>query len=116
MSLYHQGQIVRVTIHDSLGGNVKTRPAVIVTPTAEISPAGAVAVAAITTDLGRAGFSETVLLPWHPNGDPQTRLNKPSEAVCSWIVIVPVADLRDTGGSVPEEQLVEILVKVAKCN
>jgi mRNA-degrading endonuclease toxin of MazEF toxin-antitoxin module len=109
-----QGRIVRATIRDSQGGNEKTRPAVVVTATAEIASAGVVVVAAITSDLGRARSSETVELPWHTDGHPQTRLKKPSEVVCSWIAAVPVTDLSDTGGFVPQDLLPELLAKVER--
>jgi mRNA-degrading endonuclease toxin of MazEF toxin-antitoxin module len=111
-----QGRIVRVTIRDSQGGTVKTRPAVVVTSTSEVAAADVVVVAAITTDLGRARSSETVELPWHPDGHPQTRLKKPSEVVCSWIAAIPVTDLHDTGGVVPRDLLSELLEKVGRLN
>ncbi|HET6574778.1 MAG TPA: type II toxin-antitoxin system PemK/MazF family toxin [Fimbriiglobus sp.] len=109
-----QGRIVRVTIRDSQGGNAKTRPAVVVTATAEIAAADVVVVAAITSDLGRARSSETVELPWHPDRHPQTRLRKPSEVVCSWVAAVPVAALNDTGGFVPDDLLPELLAEVER--
>ena len=109
-----QGQIVWATIADSHGGNPKTRPAVIVTPTAEITDTGDVQVAAITTLIAQAPFSETVELPSDPAGHPTTKLKKPCEVVCSWVVSVPVAQVRDSGGSVPPAALAEILVKVAR--
>ena len=93
---------------------MKSRPAVVVTATAEITSAGVVVVAAITSDLGRARSSETVELPWHPDGHPQTRLRKPSEVVCSWVAAVPVADLIDVGGFVPQNLLPELLAKVER--
>ncbi len=40
MSPFRQGQIVWVTLPDPRGGNVKSRPAVVLTPTADIGPAG----------------------------------------------------------------------------
>lgn len=109
---FTQGTIVRVIIPDSLGGNPKSRPAVIVTATDEIDPAGEVQVAAITTDLGRARSSETVELPSLPAGHPQTKLKKPSEVVCSWVVSVPVASLNNTGGVVPPNLLTEVIARI----
>ena len=88
-----QGRIVWVTVPDPQGGNPKRRPAVILSATGEIDPSGEVLVAAITTDLGRARFSETVELPSLPTGHPETKLKKSSEVVCSWVTRVAVADL-----------------------
>src|SRR4051794_13099996 len=100
-----QGRIVWVTVPDPRGGNPKARPGVIVTPTAQISPGGTVVVAAVTTLLGQAPFAETVELPSDPAGHPQTRLKRPSEVVCTWLIEVPVADVRDSGGFLPPDVL-----------
>ena len=109
-----QGAIVWVTIPDPRGGNPKARPAVILTATAEIDPGGDVQVAAVTTLIGQASFSETVELPAESTGHPQTKLKKPCEVVCSWVVSVPAADTRDSGGFVPPDILAEILAKVQR--
>lgn len=74
-----QGRIVWVTILDSHGGNAKSRPAVILTATGDIDATGDVQVAAITTLIGQAPFSETVELPSAAAGHPQTKLKKPCE-------------------------------------
>lgn len=111
-----QGAIVWVTVPDSHGGNPKSRPAVVLTATADISATGDVQVAAITTLTGQAPFSETVELPSNPSGHPQTKLKKPCEVVCSWVVSVPAAGATDSGGSVPSNLLAEILAKVARLN
>lgn len=113
-SPFQQGQIVWATVPDPRGANAKSRPVVIVTATGDIRPDGDVQVVAVTTLTGQAPFSETVELPSDPAGHPQTKLKKPCEAVCSWVVTVPVADLRDSGGTVPPEVLVEILAKVSR--
>lgn len=114
MSLLGQGRIVWATIPDSHGGNEKRRPAVIVTATREMDSAGDVQVAAITPLIGQAPFSETVELPHAPNGHPETKLKKPCEVVCSWVVTVPAAKLGDSGGFVPPDILAEILAKVQR--
>ncbi|MCI0702194.1 MAG: type II toxin-antitoxin system PemK/MazF family toxin [Planctomycetia bacterium] len=67
-SPFRQGQIVWATIPDPRGGNEKSRPAVIVTATAEIEASGQVQVAAITTLIRQTSFSETVELPAAPSG------------------------------------------------
>jgi len=98
------------------GGNDKARPVVILTATNDVLPGGEVQVAAITTLIGQAPFSETVELPSSPAGHPQTKLKKPCEVVCSWVLSVPVSSLNDTGGSVPQDILAEILAKVERLN
>jgi mRNA-degrading endonuclease toxin of MazEF toxin-antitoxin module len=109
-----QGSIVWVTITDPRGGNPKSRPAVVVTPTAAIEAGCDVQLAAITTLIGQAPFSETVELPHAAGGHPRTMLKKPCEVVCSWVVSAPLADVSDSGGSVPPDVLIEILAKVQR--
>lgn len=109
-----QGAIVWVTISDPRGGNPKARPAVLLTATADIDPSGEVQVAAITTLIGQAPFSETVELPSVAAGHPQTKLKKPCEVVCSWVVSTPTGSVSDSGGSVPPNLLAEILAKVQR--
>jgi len=109
-----QGRIVWATIPDPRGGNEKTRPAVIVTPTSNIDPGGQVEIAAITTLIGEAPFSETVELPFLPTGHSDTKLKKPCEVVCSWVLSIPVINVSDSGGFVPAEILAEILAKIKR--
>ncbi|VTT96420.1 ---NA--- : : PemK [Gemmataceae bacterium] len=110
-----QGRIVWATLLDSRGANPKARPAVIVTPTADIDPAGEVQIAAVTTLVGQAPFAETVELPFVAGtGHPETKLKKPCEVVCSWLVSVPVASVQDSGGFLPAVVLAEVLAKVQR--
>src|SRR4051794_26703312 len=109
-----QGLIAWTAIPDSEGGNIKVRPVVILTKTEEIKINGNVKVAAITTDCGRAPFSETVELPFSEPIHPLTKLNKPGEVVCSWVAEVPCARLYSSGGSLPEDVLREVLLKVQR--
>src|SRR5262245_9490809 len=109
-----QGRIVWVTVPDPRGGNAKQRPAVIVSD--GIDADGKVLVAAITTQLGQSRFNETVELPSLPTGHPETKLKRPSEVVCSWVLRVAVADVRDTGGFLPADILAEVLVKIERLN
>ncbi len=105
------GRIVWAVIPDSRDGNPKSRPAVVITPNEEIEFDGKVEVLAITTLLGEAPFSETVELPFDPVGHPHTRLKKRSEVVCSWSVMVACAEIRESGGFVPEDVMFEVLDK-----
>lgn len=78
-----RGRIVRVEVLDPQGQNPKCRPAVILTPTAEIRPDGSVALVAITSSVNAAPAEVQVALPWHRQGRVGTKLNKPSVAVCT---------------------------------
>ena len=111
---FSQGSIVWVAVPDSHGGNVKARPAVVISGDDEIAADGHIRVAAITTLLGRAPFSETVELPHEVDGHSVTRLKQPSEVVCSWVIRVAIDAVRDTGGRIPKQELNEILVKVER--
>jgi len=79
-----------------------------VTATADIGTTGEVQVAAITTLIGQAPFSETVELPSAAAGHPQTKLKKTCEVVCSWVVSVPVASVSDS------DVLAEVLAKIQR--
>lgn len=111
---FSQGNIVWVAIPDSHGGNVKRRPAVVVSADDKIGADGFIRVAAITALIGQAPFAETVELPHDSQGHSVTRLKRPSEVVCSWVVRVAIDDVEDSGGRVPPEVLNEILVKVER--
>ncbi len=113
-SSFAQGRIVWVTIADPRGGNAKARPAVILSATNSIVAGGLVEIAAITTLIGEAPFSETVELPFLSSGHSDTKLKKPCEVVCTWVKSVPVSDIKDSGGFVPADVLAEILAKVKR--
>lgn len=113
-SALRRGRVVWVEMNDPQGRNRKVRPAVVVTPTGEITPGGVIVVAAVTTQIGMAPASATVSLPWH--GDRKqspTGLTERSECVCDCLEAVPMADVRGTGGLVPFRQLSQILEKIA---
>lgn len=63
-----QGRIVWVELLDPQGRNPKARPAVILTPTAEIQPEGTVVAAAVTSNLDASPAELCVELPWHRDG------------------------------------------------
>lgn len=107
-----RGRIVRVEVLDPQGRNPKCRPAVIITPTKAIRADGDVVLVAITGSVNAAPPEMQVALPWHPQGQTGTRLNKPSVAVCNWIFTRPVASVQGYGGMVPDRQLLQILDKI----
>lgn len=107
-----RGRIVRVEVLDPQNRNPKCRPAVIVTPTEEISADGDVLLVAITGNVAAASAEVQVALPWHAQGQVGTRLNKPSVAVCSWIFTSPVSKIQSYGGMIPDRQMLQILDKI----
>ena len=97
MTTFFPSQIVWVTILDPFGRNLKTRPAVIHSITAD----GMATVVAVTSQTSAAPPDVSVAIPWHRNGHPRTKLKKPSVAVCTWIDRVPLAVIQPTAGRVP---------------
>jgi mRNA-degrading endonuclease toxin of MazEF toxin-antitoxin module len=107
-----RGRIVWVELLDPQGRNPTCRPAVIVTPDADIRDDGEVWVVAISTQLQEAPADVQVELPWHPRGHPRTGLRQRCAAVCTWMEKVRVAAIQDVAGLVPGRQLLEILTCV----
>jgi mRNA-degrading endonuclease toxin of MazEF toxin-antitoxin module len=106
------GRIVWVEIEDA-NGIRKLRPGVIVTPTDRITAVGPIEVVAVTSRLSDPLPDDYVLLPWHPKGHARTKLTRKSAAVCTWIARINTQDVRDVGGVVPGQVLLEILTKIA---
>jgi hypothetical protein len=76
-SFLTQGGIVWATIPDPRGGNEKSRPAVIVTATNKIDPAGKIEIAAVTTLTAQAPFAETgasIFVEWASRNKTQEAL------------------------------------------
>jgi mRNA-degrading endonuclease toxin of MazEF toxin-antitoxin module len=112
----HQGRIVWVELLDPQGRNPKVRPAVIVTATRDILPDGDVVVAAVTTQLDTAPTEVCVELPWQRGGHPRTKLNSRNVVVCTWLVTIPVNEIRGTAGVAPIGQMNRILDIVRQLN
>ena len=112
MSDLRRGRIVRVEVPDPPNRNPKLRPAIILTPTADIRPDGDVVLVAITGSVNAAPAEVQVALPWHRQGPTTTRLTKPSVAVCTWVFTSPVSSIRGYGGIVPDRQMPQILDKI----
>jgi hypothetical protein len=106
------GRIVWADIAD-VNGIRKVRPAVIVTPTAQMTLTGPLDVVAVTSRLADPMPDDHVLLPWHPRGHPRTGLNRKCAAVCSWVCRIASGDVQGSAGVVPGKVLVDILSKVA---
>lgn len=112
-SLY-RGRIVWVELADPQGRNPKRRPVIVLTPDEQITDAGLIDVAVISTQLSASLPEETVELPWHRDGHPKTKLRTRCGVVCRWISLVAVADIQSTGGFVPADRLERILEIVAR--
>src|SRR5262245_30169359 len=100
-----RGRIVWVELLDPQGRNPKRRPAVIVTPDADIREDGEVWVVAITSQLEEVPAEAQVELPWDRRGHPRTGLKERCAAVCTWMAKVPVASIQGCAGTVPGRQL-----------
>lgn len=107
--ILQQGQIVWATMPDPQGRNAKTRPALVYTPTAEITSDGFLDLVAITSQVGSFPPDVSVPLPWQRGGHRRTTLYQPSEAICTWVARVPVAEVRNTSGRVPLAEMTHIL-------
>jgi mRNA-degrading endonuclease toxin of MazEF toxin-antitoxin module len=107
-----RGRIVWVELLDPQGRNPKRRPAVVVTPDAEIRPDGDIWVVAISTQFDESPASVQVELPWDRRGHPRTKLKERCAAVCSWIAKVSVANIQEYAGIVPGRQLLDIQTRI----
>jgi mRNA-degrading endonuclease toxin of MazEF toxin-antitoxin module len=104
-----RGRIIWVTLADSRG-NLKRRPALILTATADIRADEPFEVMAISTSFPDPPPANHVELPWH--NDPRravTRLRTRSAAVINWLRSVHPNDVADHAGDVPPALMLEIL-------
>lgn len=117
MSQLCRGRIVWVELLDPQSRNPKRRPAVIVTPDADIRADGEVWVVAISTQLDQAPAEVQVELPWDPRRHPRTKLTQRCAAICTWMEKVRVASIQEYAGTVPGRQLLDILklIKPLEC-
>jgi mRNA-degrading endonuclease toxin of MazEF toxin-antitoxin module len=112
VSLLCRGRIVWVELLDPQGQNRKCRPAVIVTPDADIRTDGEVWVVAISTQGNEAPAEAQVELPWDRRGHPRTKLKERCAAVCTWMEKVSVTSIQGFAGTVPGRQLLDILTRI----
>lgn|SRR5262245_55967157 len=106
------GRIVWAQIADA-NGYRKLRPAVIVTATEQLSTDKPIDVVAVTSRLVDLLPDDHVLLPWHRQGHPRTRLNRRCAAVATWLTRIADSDIEDTAGIVPSSVMAEILARIA---
>jgi len=107
-----RGRIIWVELLDPQARNRKYRPAVIVTPDADIRDDGEVWVVAISTQFDEAPKEVQVELPWDRRGHPRTGLKEQCAAVCTWMEKVRVASIQECAGTVPGRQLLDILTRI----
>jgi mRNA-degrading endonuclease toxin of MazEF toxin-antitoxin module len=107
-----RGRIVWVELLDPQSRNPKCRPAVVLTPDADIRADGEVLVVAITTQLQEAPPEDQVELPWDRRGHPRTGLTERCSAVCTWTQKVSVASIQGYAGTVPGRQLLDIETRI----
>ena len=102
-----QGDIVMATVRP-LRGEVKRRPAVLVTPTPLIAGAATLKVVGISTSY-RPDDPHIVPLGWRSDGRIHTRLRRDSAATAALTVDVPAADIEATGGHLSQSERIELL-------
>jgi len=85
------GRIVWAETADTNGVR-KLRPAIVVTSSDRITPAAPLDVVAVTSRLPEPLPNDHVLLPWHAQGHPRTRLNRKCAAVCTWMARISPDD------------------------
>lgn len=105
-----QGDIVWVQILDPADQNPKTRRAVVLTRSNEITLGGQIVVAAITTKFSTSD-GNAIPVPWQRGGHPITSLTSPSAAKCDWLKIVAVSEVT-RAGQMPGKNLHEILSRI----
>jgi mRNA-degrading endonuclease toxin of MazEF toxin-antitoxin module len=107
-----QGSIVWVRVGDQAGRNPKCRPAVILTPTNEISPGEQLVAVAVTSTFSKPLPQNQIELPWQHGGHPVTGLKKRCVAVCDWLIEVDQSAIEAIGGVAPPLVLTAILAQI----
>jgi hypothetical protein len=103
-----RGRIVWVSLRDRRGYS-KDRPAIILTPTHDITDEDDLELMAITTTYADPTPKDHVELPWRNSGHPVTRLKRRSAAVTTWLDFASPADVLELGGDVPPKLMLQIL-------
>jgi hypothetical protein len=106
------GSVIWAELADP-NGFLKVRPAVIVSPTADILAGQPVRVVAITTRLPNPLPPDHVLLPWDPRGRARSGLRRRCAAVTTWLAEIPVISVRQVVGVLPTAALNALLAKLA---
>jgi mRNA-degrading endonuclease toxin of MazEF toxin-antitoxin module len=107
-----QGSIVWVRVNDSAGRNPKCRPAVVVTPTREITENVPLVVVAVTTTIPDPRPDNYIALQWHRGKHPVTGLRVACCAVCDWLIEIEQSAIEQIGGITPPAVLAAILERI----
>jgi mRNA-degrading endonuclease toxin of MazEF toxin-antitoxin module len=106
------GQIVWAIVRDPNGFR-KRRPAIVLTPTDEISADGPLTLVAITTTYTDPPPNNCVELPWNPDSRRvSTGLARRSAAVVNWLDTVYLDEIDGIIGVAPSRTLAEIQRRV----
>jgi len=110
--VYKQGSVIRARVLDLQGQNLKVRPLVIVTPTAEITRTTPLVVVGITGSFSDPLADDEVAMPFDPGRRAGSGLTKPCVAKCRWLRSIHLADVIEKMGYISVEKLTEILEKL----
>ena len=94
-------------------GDVKRRPAVVVTPTDQLVPGATVRLAGVSASY-RPDDPAIVVLPGRPDRNVPTRLTKDSAASAAMADDAVLEDLVPTGGYISKGQLAKLLALMGR--
>lgn len=106
------GSVIWAELEDA-NGIRKVRPAVVVTPSADIAAGKEVRIVAITTRLPTPLPGDHVSLPWDRQGKARSGLRRRCAAVASWQAEITVQEVQQVVGILPPAVIGELLTKVA---
>jgi hypothetical protein len=109
-----QGRIVVAEVLDPGGANLKRRPLIVISRTADIQPGEQFVAVAVTTSFSEPLNEHQVRLPWSKQGVGGTRLTEQCVAACNWLCRLRESDVCAYKGIVPGKQLCEIVGRVEK--
>ena len=107
-----QGRIIEARVCDPQGRNEKRRPLVVVSESPAVPLEKPFWCIVISGTLPSPLPDDHVLLPWHRDGNSQTKLTKRSAAICTWPVHLTAADVLSERGVVPTKEMSLIKQKV----
>jgi mRNA-degrading endonuclease toxin of MazEF toxin-antitoxin module len=109
--MLQQGRIVWANVSRPDGSPGKPRTAVILTATEEITDSDPFVVVAITSTFQEPLRDAEVRLPFHPQGGGRVGLNRPTVAVCDWLIEIRKDQVLQEAGSLPTTVMIEIVEK-----
>ena len=112
MSLLLGDIVIVADLPDLQGVNPKPRPAVVVTPSAELEAGGPIFVVAITTRPTDISSADRIELPWSRPRHPRTGLNKRNAVICRWLVLIHRDRIARRIGVVPPAKLLQIIERL----